>query len=164
MSAAMELNVVSLVTQLVALAVLHQPVGAYLATTFTGSRHLALERRLYKLSGTDPMAELRARSHPRPCVQIFLSAAVGLAVVVALIRGITRSETSNLGNFWVDLTRGVIRVLLPLAFLGAVVLLITRVIQNWGGTDIHTLVTGAQQTVPGGPVTSQEAITLLAST
>ena len=94
-------------------------------------------------------------------VQNFLSAAVGLAVVVALIRGLVRAQTSNLGNFWVDLTRGTLRVLLPMAVIGAVVLMITGVIQNWGGTSIHTLVTGAQQTVPGGPVASQEAIKLL---
>lgn len=94
-------------------------------------------------------------------VQNFLSAAVGLAVAVALIRGLAGSHTTNVGNFWVDLTRGAIRVLFPLALIGAVVLVITGVIQNWGGTDIHTLVTGAQQTVPGGPVASQEAIKLL---
>lgn len=228
----MALLIASLLTQLavliVVLGALHQPMGKYLAATFTSHKHLVVERGLYKLSGIDPQADQHWKVYLRSllafsivsitvlflfqllqgvlpfhqglgavdpwvamntaisfvtntnwqtyapettlgfgvqmlglAVQNFLSAAVGLAVVVALIRGITRSETSNLGNFWVDLTRGAIRVLLPLAFLGAVVLLITGVIQNWGGTDIHNLVTGAQQTVPGGPVASQEAIKLL---
>ncbi|WP_104086510.1 potassium-transporting ATPase subunit KdpA [Arthrobacter sp. GMC3] len=228
----MVLNVFSLITQvvvlIVVLAVLHQPMGKYLAATFTSHKHLAVERGLYKLSGVDPQADQHWKVYLRSliafsvvsilvifaglllqgvlpfnqgmgavdpwvamntavsfvtntnwqtyvpettlgfgaqmlllAVQNFLSAAVGLAVVVALIRGLVRAETRNLGNFWVDLTRGTFRVLLPLAVIGAVVLLITGVIQNWGGTDIHTLVTGAQQTVPGGPVASQEAIKLL---
>jgi len=228
----MELNAFSLITQvvvlIVVLAILHQPMGKYLAATFTTHKHLAVERGLYKLSGVDPAADQHWKVYLRSllafsvvsilvifgglllqgvlpfnqglgavdpwvamntavsfvtntnwqtyapettlgfgaqmlllAVQNFLSAAVGLAVVVALIRGLVRAETRNLGNFWVDVTRGTIRVLLPLAVIGAVVLLITGVIQNWGGTDIHTLVTGAQQTVPGGPVASQEAIKLL---
>lgn len=228
----MVLNIASLITQvailLVLLAVLHQPMGAFLARTFSSHKHLALEKGLYKLSGVDPKADQHWKVYLRSvlafsavsiialfafqmlqgvlpfnqgmgavdpwvamntavsfvtntnwqtyvpettlgfgvqmmglAVQNFLSAAVGLAVVVALIRGLVRSETNNLGNFWVDLARGAIRVLLPLAVIGAVVLLITGVIQNWGGTNIHTLVTGAQQTVPGGPVASQEAIKLL---
>ncbi len=69
-------------------------------------------------------------------VQNSLSAAVGLSVAVALIRGITRAGTGNLGNFWVDVTRGTLWVLLPLATLGALVLLLTGVIQNWGDTAI----------------------------
>ncbi|GAA3549744.1 potassium-transporting ATPase subunit KdpA [Nocardioides daeguensis] len=91
-------------------------------------------------------------------VQNFLSAAVGLAVAVALIRGFTRSRTGRLGNFWVDLTRGTIRVLLPLAVVAAVALILLGVVQNLsGGVDATTL-TGGHQTIPGGPVASQEAI------
>ncbi|MEV5000321.1 potassium-transporting ATPase subunit KdpA [Nocardioides sp. LML1-1-1.1] len=91
-------------------------------------------------------------------VQNFLSAAVGLAVAVALIRGFVRSRTGRLGNFWVDLVRGTIRVLLPLAALAAVALVLMGVVQSLsGGVDATTL-TGGHQSIPGGPVASQEAI------
>jgi len=91
-------------------------------------------------------------------VQNFLSAAVGLAVAIALIRGFTRSRTGRLGSFWVDLTRGTVRVLLPLAVVAAVALILLGVVQNLsGGVDATTL-TGGHQTIPGGPVASQEAI------
>jgi K+-transporting ATPase ATPase A chain len=91
-------------------------------------------------------------------VQNFLSAAVGLAVAIAMIRGFTRSRTDKLGNFWVDLTRGTIRVLLPIAVIGAIILVAGGVIQNWA--DYHTISTlaGGHQTIPGGPVASQEVI------
>jgi K+-transporting ATPase ATPase A chain len=91
-------------------------------------------------------------------VQNFLSAAVGICVAVALVRGFARSRTDRLGNFWVDLTRISLRVLLPLSIVFAVVLLVSGAVQNFSGsTEIHTLVGGAQ-TIPGGPVASQEAI------
>ncbi|MFG1914477.1 potassium-transporting ATPase subunit KdpA [Micromonospora sp. NPDC048898] len=91
-------------------------------------------------------------------VQNFVSAAVGIAVAVALVRGFARSRTGQLGNFWVDLTRIVLRILLPIAVLGAIVLMIGGVVQNLsGGTDVNTL-TGGTQTITGGPVASQEAI------
>jgi K+-transporting ATPase ATPase A chain len=94
-------------------------------------------------------------------VQNFVSAAVGLAVAVALVRGFARAKTGTLGNFWVDLTRGVTRILLPLAVISAVLLVATGVIQNFAGfQDVATLSGGAQQ-LPGGPVASQEAIKLL---
>jgi K+-transporting ATPase ATPase A chain len=94
-------------------------------------------------------------------VQNFVSAAVGLAVSVALVRGFARTRTSTLGNFWVDITRGVGRILLPLAVVSAVLLVAGGVIQNLAGfTDVSTL-TGATQVLPGGPVASQEAIKLL---
>jgi K+-transporting ATPase ATPase A chain len=91
-------------------------------------------------------------------VQNFLSAAVGLAVAIAMIRGFTRSRTDKLGNFWVDLTRGTIRVLLPIAVIGAIILIAGGLIQNFA--DYHTIATlaGGHQTIPGGPVASQEAI------
>jgi K+-transporting ATPase ATPase A chain len=91
-------------------------------------------------------------------VQNFLSAAVGIAVAVALIRGFTRSRTDRIGNFWVDLTRITIRILLPLSVIGAIVLIAFGAIQNLSGsTELHTVV-GAHQTITGGPVASQEAI------
>ncbi|MEU1645812.1 potassium-transporting ATPase subunit KdpA [Micromonospora zamorensis] len=91
-------------------------------------------------------------------VQNFTSAAVGVAVAVALVRGFARSRTGQLGNFWVDLTRIVLRILLPIAVLGAIALMIGGVVQNLsGGTDVSTL-TGGTQTITGGPVASQEVI------
>ncbi|RKN41099.1 potassium-transporting ATPase subunit KdpA [Micromonospora endolithica] len=91
-------------------------------------------------------------------VQNFVSAAVGIAVAVALVRGFARSRTGELGNFWVDLTRITLRVLLPIAVLGAVVLMAGGVVQNLSaGTDVTTL-TGGTQTITGGPVASQEVI------
>jgi K+-transporting ATPase ATPase A chain len=94
-------------------------------------------------------------------VQNFVSAAVGLAVAVALTRGIARSGTDRLGNFWVDLVRGVVRVLLPLAALGALLLVWGGVIQNLAGPTTITTLTGGEQVIQGGPVASQEVIKLL---
>ena len=91
-------------------------------------------------------------------VQNFVSAAVGLAVAVALVRGFLRSRTDRLGSFWVDLTRGVTRVLLPLAFVAALVLLAGGVVQNLSGGQDVTTIAGGTQTIVGGPVASQEAI------
>ena len=91
-------------------------------------------------------------------VQNFLSAAVGIAVVAALIRGLMRRHTDRLGNFWVDLTRLTLRLLLPLSFLAALVLVVSGVIQNLNPpTDVATLA-GNTQTLPGGLIASQEAI------
>jgi K+-transporting ATPase ATPase A chain len=88
----------------------------------------------------------------------FVSAASGAAVAVALVRGFTRRKAATLGNFWVDLVRTCVRILLPLAFVGAVVLGSQGVIQNFhGARTVHT-VAGATQVIPGGPVASQEAI------
>ncbi|MFI1198477.1 potassium-transporting ATPase subunit KdpA [Streptomyces sp. NPDC020883] len=91
-------------------------------------------------------------------VQNFVSAAVGIAVVAALIRGFTRERTDRVGNFWVDLTRIVLRVLLPVAFVFAVVLVAAGVIQNLHGDQALTTLAGGHQSLPGGPVASQEAI------
>ncbi|MFF3855364.1 potassium-transporting ATPase subunit KdpA [Micromonospora sp. NPDC002575] len=91
-------------------------------------------------------------------VQNFVSAAAGIAVAVALVRGFARARTGELGNFWVDLTRITLRVLLPVAVLGALALMLGGVVQNLSaGTDVTTL-TGGTQTLTGGPVASQEAI------
>ena len=92
-------------------------------------------------------------------VQNFVSAAVGMAVAVALVRGFARRSTGELGNFWVDLVRGTLRILLPISVVGAIVLIAGGAIQNFHLHDqvVNTLA-GAQQTITGGPVASQEAI------
>jgi len=91
-------------------------------------------------------------------VQNFLSAAVGIVVAIALVRGFMRSKTNKLGNFWVDTTRITIRYLIPLAIVGGIVLMAAGVIDNL--TSYHTVTTlsGAHQTIVGGPVASQEVI------
>jgi len=94
-------------------------------------------------------------------VQNFLSAAVGIVVAVALIRGIARTKTDRLGNFWADLTRTSFRVLLPIAFVGAVVMVLGGVVQNFWSADVVNQASGVSQTIPGGPVASQEAIKVL---
>ncbi|WP_440949765.1 potassium-transporting ATPase subunit KdpA [Methanosphaerula subterraneus] len=88
-------------------------------------------------------------------VQNFLSAATGLAVTVVLIRGLTRRETDRVGCFWVDLTRAVIGVLLPLAIVAALLLASQGVIQN---LDPYVQTGDGLQTIAMGPVASQEAI------
>ncbi|GAB3598235.1 potassium-transporting ATPase subunit KdpA [Angustibacter peucedani] len=91
-------------------------------------------------------------------VQNFVSAAAGMAVAVALVRGFVRSRTDRVGNFWVDLVRGTVRVLLPISVLATLALVALGAVQNFSaGTSARTL-TGAAQTIPGGPVASQEAI------
>jgi len=91
-------------------------------------------------------------------VQNFVSAAVGMAVAVALVRGFVRSHTDRVGNFWVDLLRTCLRILLPMAVLGALALLAMGVVQNLSSGVHVTTLTGAHQTITGGPVASQEAI------
>ncbi|WP_067794191.1 potassium-transporting ATPase subunit KdpA [Actinomadura formosensis] len=91
-------------------------------------------------------------------VQNFVSAATGMCVAVALIRGFARKRTGNLGNFWVDLTRTCLRILLPIAFAGAVVLIAGGLVQNFGGGHVADTLAGVQQKIPGGPVASQEVI------
>ena len=91
-------------------------------------------------------------------VQNFVSAAVGIVVVIALIRGFTRTKTDRLGNFWVDTTRILIRVLLPLSVIGGIILMATGVIDNFNLTHVISTLTGGQQTMVGGPVASQEVI------
>ncbi|MFD7899562.1 potassium-transporting ATPase subunit KdpA [Streptomyces sp. NPDC059743] len=91
-------------------------------------------------------------------VQNFVSAAVGIAVVAALIRGFTRQKTDRVGNFWVDLTRIVLRVLLPICVVFAIVLVASGVVQNFHGFHTIPTLSGATQSLPGGPVASQEAI------
>jgi len=91
-------------------------------------------------------------------VQNFMSAAVGIVIAIALVRGFIRSKTDKLGNFWVDTTRITIRYLIPLAVVGGIILMASGVIDNL--TSYHTVTTlsGAHQTIVGGPVASQEVI------
>ncbi|MFF9046913.1 potassium-transporting ATPase subunit KdpA [Streptomyces parvulus] len=91
-------------------------------------------------------------------VQNFVSAAVGMAVAVALVRGFARSRTGELGNFWADLVRGVVRVLVPVAALAAVVLVACGAIQNFSGIHQVGQFLGDPQQWNGGAVASQEAI------
>ncbi len=208
-----------------ALALVHVPLGDYMARVFTPLKHNRAERGLYRTLRIDPSADQRwttylvsvlafsavsigllwallsmqswlpfANNTPNMpaaqgfntaisfvtntnwqsysgetalgytvqaiglTVQNFLSAAVGMAVLAALIRGLTRRSTDRLGNFWVDLTRISLRVLLPLSVLAALVLVVSGVIQNLNPPLDVTTIAGGSQTLPGGLIASQEAI------
>jgi K+-transporting ATPase ATPase A chain len=91
-------------------------------------------------------------------VRNFTSAATGLAVAIALIRGLTRRSTKTLGNYWVDLTRGVLYLLLPISIVGALVFVWQGVPQTWDPTHTVTTLQGAQQNIALGPIASQEFI------
>ena len=215
-------------TLVLILALVHRPLGDYMARIYTSERHLKPERVFYRLIGVDATREQTWQAYVRGvlafsvvgvllvyllqraqailpyslgfpaipeglsfntaasfvtntnwqsyspdltmgysvqilglAVQNFVSAAVGIAVAIALVRGFARRNSGTIGNFWVDLTRGVFRLLLPLSIVAAVVLIAGGVIQNFSGfTSVDTL-TGASQSIPGGPVASQEAIKLL---
>ena len=95
-------------------------------------------------------------------VQNFVSAAVGMAVAMAFVRGLVRRNTGDLGNFWVDLVRGSLRILLPISVVGALILVGGGAIQNFAlHTEVVNTLVGGSQTIPGGPVASQEVIKLL---
>jgi K+-transporting ATPase ATPase A chain len=220
--------VAQLATLLVALAIVHRPLGDYLALTYTSPKHLRVERGFYRVIGVDGSAEQSWSAYLRAvlvfsllgilavyalqrlqeflpaslgfpgasehlafdtaisfvtntnwqsyspdltfgytvqlvglAVQNFLSAAVGIAVAVALIRGLAARRSGTIGNFWVDLTRGTVRLLLPLSVVAALVLLAGGVIQNLAGFQDVTTLAGGSQSIPGGPVASQEAIKLI---
>jgi len=91
-------------------------------------------------------------------VQNFLAAASGLAVGVAFIRGFARQQTAKLGNFWVDVTRSLLWILLPLSLLGSLVLVWQGVPMNWHHYTEATTLEGAQQVIPQGPVAALEII------
>jgi len=91
-------------------------------------------------------------------VQQFMSAAVGLVVAIAMIRGFVRSRTDKLGNFWVDVTRASVRLLIPLALIGGLILIANGAIENLHAYTTYTTLSGAHQTIPGGPVGSMESI------
>ena len=91
-------------------------------------------------------------------VQNFLAPATGLCVIIALIRGFKRKKTDKIGNFWVDLTRAVLWVLIPLSIVLAVIFMWQGSIQNLSAYKKVTTVAGAEQTLPMGPTASQESI------
>src|SRR4051795_8253980 len=94
-------------------------------------------------------------------VQNFVSAAAGMAVMAALIRGLARRRADTVGNFWVDLTRTTMRILIPIAFVGALFYVGTGVVQNLHGFEVIKTLEGRSQVLPGGPSASQEAIKML---
>ncbi|OSC61942.1 potassium-transporting ATPase subunit KdpA [Streptomyces sp. 4F] len=208
-----------------ALAIVHVPLGNHMARVYSSSRHLRVEKWIYKGIGANPDAEMRWTAYLRGvlafsfagvlflyllqrvqgilpgslgfdpvepaqafntaasfvantnwqsyygeqtmghvvqtaglAVQNFVSAAVGMAVAVALVRGFARARTGELGNFWSDLVRGVTRVLVPLAVVGALVLVACGVIQNFSGIHEVGQFMGGSQQWNGGAVASQEAI------
>jgi len=94
-------------------------------------------------------------------VQNFASAAAGIAIAVALTRGFARVQSKTIGNFWVDMTRATLYVLLPLSLLGALILTSQGVIQNMHEYTKAQTVEGAMQTIPQGPIASQEAIKMI---
>ena len=217
-------GLLSIAALLLVLGLLYRPLGDYMAHVYTTTRHLRVERGVYRLTGVSPDSEQSPRSYSLSvvgfsmvsvvalmvmqlgqahlpmdrglpgvpwwmsfntaasfvantnwqsyagestlgfsvqmaglAVQNFLSAAVGMAVAVALIRGFVRIRSGALGNFWVDLTRGTLRILLPMAFIGAIVLIAGGVVQNFSDSTITTLA-GHSQVLTGGPVASQEVI------
>ncbi len=91
-------------------------------------------------------------------VHNFVSAATGIALAVAIVRGIARTESKGIGNFWSDLIRSTLWILLPISFVASIVLMSQGVIQNFQPTREVTTLEGAVQKIPGGPVASQEAI------
>jgi K+-transporting ATPase ATPase A chain len=218
-------GIIFLATLIAALALVHKPLGDYIARVLTGSKHLAVERGIYRVSGVDAEADqtwgrylrsvlafsvvgvlflyvfLRVQHHFWPpyavpqmtadqsfntaasfvtntnwqsysgenalgyvvqmaglAVQNFVSAAVGIAVAIALVRGFARNRTDRLGNFWVDLTRICLRILLPICIVFAIVFVGAGMIQNFHDyATLHTIA-GGTQTLPGGPFASQEVI------
>ena len=217
-------GVLTIAVLVAALAVVHVPLGDYMARVFTSDKDLAVERIFYRLSGVEPRSQQRWTRYAVSvlafsavsvvalwalctwqgrlpldrgatmdwhtaintaisfttntnwqsyagesgasalvqtlglAVQNFVSAAVGLAVAVALVRGLVAHRTGVIGNFWVDLTRATIRILLPLAFIGALVLLATGVIQDLSAPQVIDTIAGGHQTIESGLVASQEAI------
>ena len=95
------------------------------------------------------------------CVQNFVSAAVGIAVLIAFIRGFTRSETNTIGNFWVDLTRSMIYVLLPISTVLALIFISEGMVQTFKGYEAIKTLEGLAQTISLGPAASQIAIKFL---
>ncbi|MER5202172.1 potassium-transporting ATPase subunit KdpA [Streptomyces sp. NPDC002825] len=218
-------DVLQVTALIVALALVHRPLGDYMARVFSSEKHLRVEKWIYRSVGANPDAEMRwaaylrgvlafsavsvlflylllriqddlpgslgfaaitpdqafntaasfvsntnwqsysgeaAMSHVSQtaglAVQNFVSAAVGIAVAVALVRGFARSRTGELGNFWADLVRGTVRILIPISVIAAVLLVAAGAIQNFAGIHEITTVTGQTQSISPGAVASQEAI------
>ena len=91
-------------------------------------------------------------------VRNFTSAATGLAIAIALFRGLTRRSASTIGNYWVDLTRAILYLLLPISIVGALVLVWQGAPQTWDPTHVVTTLEGAVQNIAIGPIASQEWI------
>ncbi|GGZ01137.1 potassium-transporting ATPase subunit KdpA [Streptomyces poonensis] len=218
-------GVLQLLALIGALALVHIPLGNHMARVYSSTKHLRVEKWIYKGIGANPDAEMTWPAYLRGvlafsavgvlflyllqrlqgllpgslgfaaidpdqafntavsfvtntnwqsyygeqamghvvqtaglAVQNFVSAAVGMAVAVALVRGFARSRSGELGNFWSDLVRGVTRILVPLAFVAAVVLVACGVIQNFSGIHEVGQFMGGSQQWNGGAVASQEAI------
>src|SRR5215469_53750 len=94
-------------------------------------------------------------------VHNFASAAAGLAIAIALVRGFARQSVKTIGNFWADMTRATLYVLLPMSVIGALILCSQGVIQNLHPYTVATTLEGAKQTIAQGPVASQEVIKML---
>lgn len=94
-------------------------------------------------------------------VQNFASAAAGMAIAVAVVRGFARQQATTLGNFWVDMTRSIVYILLPLSVAGALFLGSQGVVQNFHPYEKVRTVEGAEQVIPQGPMASQEAIKMI---
>jgi potassium-transporting ATPase potassium-binding subunit len=107
-------------------------------------------------AGEDTMAQFTQMAGL--VVEMFTSAAAGIAVAVALIRGLTRKRSTTLGNFWVDLIRIVTRILFPMAVILTIIFIAQGAEQNLHATHAITTLTGQHQGLPGGPAASQEAI------
>ncbi|MEU0603228.1 potassium-transporting ATPase subunit KdpA [Streptomyces sp. NPDC006393] len=218
-------GVLQLLALIGALALVHIPLGTYMARVYSSKKHLRVERWIYKAIGANPDAELTWPAYLRGvlafsvvgvlflyllqrlqgvlpgsvgfssvnpaqsfntavsfvtntnwqsyygeqtmghvvqtaglAVQNFVSAAVGMAVAVALVRGFARSRTGELGNFWADLVRGTLRILVPIAAVAAVILVACGAIQNFSGIHEVGQFMGGSQQWNGGAVASQEAI------
>ncbi|MGA4847888.1 potassium-transporting ATPase subunit KdpA [Streptomyces sp. G5(2025)] len=218
-------GVLQLLALIAALALAYRPLGDHMARVYGSTKHLRVEKWMYKAIGADPDAEMRWSAYLRGvlafsaagvlflyllqrlqgslpgslgfrsidpdqafntaasfvantnwqsysgeqamghvvqtaglAVQNFVSAAVGIAVAVALVRGFARSRTGELGNFWADLVRGVVRVLLPISVLGALVLVACGALQNFSGIHEVGQFLGGTQQWNGGAVASQEVI------
>ncbi|MBI1858302.1 MAG: potassium-transporting ATPase subunit KdpA [Candidatus Melainabacteria bacterium] len=95
------------------------------------------------------------------CVQNFISAGVGIAVLIAFIRGFTRNETHTIGNFWVDLTRSILYILLPFSIILAFIFISEGIVQTFKGYEVIKTLEGLTQTIPLGPTASQIAIKFL---
>ncbi|MGA2307584.1 MAG: potassium-transporting ATPase subunit KdpA [Acidimicrobiales bacterium] len=92
-------------------------------------------------------------------VQQFVSAAVGIAVAIALVRGFSRRKSATIGNFWVDMTRCVLYILLPIAFVGGIIFVAQGAVETLAGTiSISDHLNGVTQTIPRGPIGFMEAI------
>ncbi|WP_328666080.1 potassium-transporting ATPase subunit KdpA [Streptomyces sp. NBC_00322] len=218
-------GVLQLLALIAALALAYRPLGDYMARVYSSTKHLRVEKWIYKAIGANPNAEMRWPAYLRGvlafsavsvlflyllqriqgslpgslgfssidpdqafntatsfvsntnwqsyygeqamghvvqtgglAVQNFVSAAVGIAVAVALVRGFARSRTGELGNFWADMVRGTVRILIPVSVIGAIVLVACGAIQNFAGIHEVGQFMGGSQQWNGGAVASQEAI------